>query len=168
MTRQRYVHLRVSGLTVLCVGARGGGEVRAFRLLGSFAVGTDIFPTDGGELVLKGSAHSLQFANASADVIFSNVLDHTPDLSAFVSEAARVLKPGGRLITEVYLQMISHDEWAVRDTGMQEFYSTMHAAMRATGVMSLASRCDSPGRAAWERNMMARVQQPDEVIWRKT
>ena len=104
------------GRNVLCVGARAGGEVRAFRSLGAFAVGIDLYPAERGNatLVLRGSAHALQFADASVDVLFTNVMDHIPDLSAFTAEVARVLKPNGILLAEVLGQTRLQDEWAFR------------------------------------------------------
>merc|ERR1712157_41357 len=65
-----YHSMDVHGRSVLCIGARAGGEVRAFRSMGAFAVGIDLYPASGTNLVLPGNAHSLQFADSCVDVIY--------------------------------------------------------------------------------------------------
>ena len=60
---ERLVHHALRGKSALCVGARAGGEVRAFRASGAFAVGIDLYPAEvgnGSTLVLRGNAASLQ------------------------------------------------------------------------------------------------------------
>jgi SAM-dependent methyltransferase len=74
-----------------------GGEV-----IGSEYLGHDV---PGGS-VINGVRHedalALSFADASVDVIVSqDVLEHVPDIDAAVAEAARVLRPGGRLFLSV-------------------------------------------------------------------
>ena len=177
--RRRYADANLRGLAVLCLGARAGGEVRAFRSLGAFAVGVDPYPADGGDLVLKGSAQKLQFADSSTDVIFTNVVDHMPDLYAFAHEATRVLKPGGRILMEVALQKRHQDEWAVRDTGTQAFYAEWHAALVATTrrvdlISNHSSKMRSAHRYAWdtaEVHASGPRPAPDEgwdyMIWQK-
>lgn len=47
----------------------------------------------------KADAKNLPFANASFDTVYSNtILHHIPDPKPFLSEARRVLKPGGALL----------------------------------------------------------------------
>lgn len=83
------------GQSVLCLGARLGGEVRAFKRLGALAVGVDIEPGEKNPHVLHGDFHELAFPSGSFDRVFTNAIDHAFELDRFVSEAARVLKPGG-------------------------------------------------------------------------
>tara|TARA_B110001452_G_C15138418_1_gene396403 strand:- start:581 stop:808 length:228 start_codon:yes stop_codon:yes gene_type:complete len=64
---------------VLCIGARTGGEVRAFRSLGAFSVGIDLYPVPGTNLVLPGNAMALQFASESVDRLYINVIDTFPN-----------------------------------------------------------------------------------------
>lgn len=88
------------GMSVLCLAARIGTEVRAFTDLGCFAVGIDLNPGEANPYVLPGDFHQLQFADACVDAVFTNSLDHAFDFDRLISEIVRVLKPGGRLIVE--------------------------------------------------------------------
>jgi len=89
------------GAAALCMGARFGTEVRSLIELGCFAVGIDLKPGDGNKYVVTGDFHSLQFADESVDVVFTNSIDHALALEKTVSEIARVLKKGGVLVLEV-------------------------------------------------------------------
>ena len=94
--------LQVSaGMSVLCLGARLGGEVRAFIDRGCFAIGLDLNPGEGNRFVVHGDFHQIQFANDSVDVIFTNSVDHVFDLDKFITEICRVLKPDGLLIMDI-------------------------------------------------------------------
>jgi len=86
---------------VLCLGARLGGEVRAFIELNCFAVGIDLNPGEKNKNVLHGDFHDIQFPNKSIDIIFSNSLDHSFDFEKVLEEIKRVLKDEGFLILEM-------------------------------------------------------------------
>ncbi len=88
------------GAAVLCLGARLGAEVRAFQDCGCFAVGLDLNPGRQNRYVLHGDFHEIQFPRESADIIFSNSLDHVFAVDRFIAEIRRVLKNGGLLILE--------------------------------------------------------------------
>ncbi|HBS28176.1 MAG TPA: hypothetical protein DEB06_01710 [Phycisphaerales bacterium] len=83
------------GHSVLCLGARLGGEVRAFKRLGALAVGLDIEPGEKNPHVLHGDFHDLAFPDACFDRVFTNAIDHAWDPARVIDEGARVLKPGG-------------------------------------------------------------------------
>merc|ERR1712194_70287 len=89
------------GTNVLCVGARLGGEVRAFHRLGALAIGIDFNPGAHNLLVLAGDAHNLQFPDSVFSIVFSNIMDHIMDPRAFFAEAHRVLRPAGTLLLDV-------------------------------------------------------------------
>lgn len=89
------------GMTVLCLGARIGTEVKAFLALNCFAVGIDLNPGENNKYVLHGDFHDIQFPSQSVDVIFTNCLDHIFDFDSFLGEIKRVLKPSGFLILEI-------------------------------------------------------------------
>ena len=98
--RLRTIDVDWSAQSVLCLAARIGTEVRAFRDLGAFAVGIDLNPGPANPLVLHGDFHDLPFADGSVDVVYCNSLDHALDLHRLVSEAHRVLRQGGLFIAE--------------------------------------------------------------------
>lgn len=91
----------LQGRSILCVAARLGGEVRAFRRLGALAIGIDIEPGPENLHVLHGDFHNLQFADSCFDFVFCNAIDHVYDIKAFSSEISRVLKTNGELILEI-------------------------------------------------------------------
>lgn len=97
----RLASYEIKGKTVLCLAARIGQEVKAFRDLGAFAVGIDLNPGPDNLYVHYGDFHDLVFPNHSADIIYTNSLDHTFDFHKLISEITRVLKEDGTLILEI-------------------------------------------------------------------
>jgi len=93
-------NLVAPGMTVLCLAARLGSEVKAFRALGCFAVGIDLNPGAANQYVLFGDFHDLQFPSASTDVVFTNSFDHVLDIERVSREVRRVLKSDGLMIVE--------------------------------------------------------------------
>jgi len=88
------------GMSVLCLAARLGTEVKSFQDLGCFAVGLDINTTRQNKYVLYGDFHEIQFPADSVDVVFTNSLDHVLKIDKVIGEILRVLKPNGLLIIE--------------------------------------------------------------------
>lgn len=88
------------GRRVLCLAARLGTEVRAFRDAGAAAVGIDLNPGRANRDVIPADFHRLPFREASFDAAYSNSLDHALDLPRLSREAARVVRPGGLLLVE--------------------------------------------------------------------
>ncbi|SCG78690.1 class I SAM-dependent methyltransferase [Micromonospora humi] len=103
-----------SGLSVLCLAARLGTEVKAFHDVGAFAVGIDLNPGDENPWVLPGDFHRLVFPDRCVDAAYCNALDHALDLDRTVDEIRRVLKPGGRLVVEAQQGTadVAFDAWA--------------------------------------------------------
>ena len=89
-----------AGSRVICLAARIGSEVKAFKDNGCFAVGIDLNPGEENQHVLHGDFHNLQFPDGSADFIYSNSLDHAFDIERIVNEVTRVLRPGGIFLVE--------------------------------------------------------------------
>ena len=77
--RLRSVPELKAGMSVLCLGARLGTEVKAFHDAGCFAVGLDLNPGPENKLVLHGDFHEVQFPAGSVDVVFTNSFDHVFD-----------------------------------------------------------------------------------------
>jgi SAM-dependent methyltransferase len=99
--RLRHENHIPAGSSVLCLGARIGTEVKAFRDLGHFAVGIDLNPGSANDLVLQGDFHELPFADRSVDVIFTNSLDHAQEPDRLFAETQRALRAEGLFIAEI-------------------------------------------------------------------
>jgi SAM-dependent methyltransferase len=100
--RERLATLEVDwrNLTVLCLAARIGTEVKAFLDLGCRAIGIDLNPGKENPYVVQGDFHNLQFPPGSMDVVYTNSLDHAFDIDRIATEVLRVLKPEGLFIVE--------------------------------------------------------------------
>lgn len=98
---KKFVH-HFEGDAILCLGARLGDEVLAFRNLGfPESVGIDLNPGPDNQYVIKGDFHDIPFENASFQAVFTNSLDHAWDLKVVSKEAGRVLKKDGIFICDV-------------------------------------------------------------------
>ena len=104
---------------VLCVGARLGGEIRAFRAVWPrlLSIGIDFNPGQRNAGVMWGDAHSLSFSNETFGSVYTNVFDHLLMPTRFVDEARRVLAHGGTLFVD--MDQRAPDEWAVRDLRLE-------------------------------------------------
>lgn len=99
----------VEGRDVVEVGCGTGLLLRRFAELSKRAVGVDLSPgmlahaRRRGLEVVEGSAERLPLPTASFDVAVSfKTLPHVPDLRRALGEMARVVRPGGVLIAELY------------------------------------------------------------------
>jgi SAM-dependent methyltransferase len=71
---------------------------------------TGVEPFEGGGATVIADAMDLPFENASFDVVIMDaVLEHIPDVSKAIAEAARVLKPGGTFIGYVAWMECFHE-----------------------------------------------------------
>lgn len=107
---RRWLQLQRGDDVVLEIGA-GNGFLRPVvkaELPDALYVGGDIAPTERTDVVLD--AGMLPIASQSVDVVLAvEVLEHLPDPRALLSEASRVLRPGGRLILTVPFMFGVHD-----------------------------------------------------------
>jgi SAM-dependent methyltransferase len=90
----------LNGKSLICLAARLGGEVRAFKRLGALAIGIDIEPGNYNPDVLFGDFHKLNFPDGVFDIAFTNAIDHVFDLDRFITEVKRILKEDGIFIIE--------------------------------------------------------------------
>lgn len=125
---QRIADLELNRTRVVCVAARRGGEVRAFRSLGAFAWGTDIAPGSENAYVTFGDMHNLEELSASAaDVVYTNSLDHSFDLVRVVKATQRILRPGGLWIVELLNENRAGDFESRRWNSAEEIVSALTA-----------------------------------------
>ena len=88
---------------------------------------------------------SLPLDAASVDVVFSSqVLEHVPDPSRSSPSAARVLRPGGKLLLSTHGIMVYHrdpvDYWRWTGEGLQHIVADAgFEIVRFEGVMGLAA-----------------------------
>ena len=87
--------------SVLCLGARLGEEVRAFRRAGMEALGVDLNPGADNPDCLYADFHHLPFRDDAFDGAYSNVLDHVLDMTRFMEETVRIVRPGGFIFFEL-------------------------------------------------------------------
>lgn len=107
-----YLHLFKPCQNALCLGARTGQEVAAFRGLGIDAIGLDLVACP--PLVLEGDIHNLNYEDESFDIIYTNVYDHALYPDKFCSEMIRVLRPGGFILINLQVQ-VQADKYGVTD-----------------------------------------------------
>lgn len=113
--RSRLVPPAASPDAILLDLACGGGLL-APHLRGYLHVGLDLgeaatqIAREHGVTVLRGDVLALPFRDACADVVVAGeILEHVTDLEAAVTEACRVLKPGGTLVCDTLA-----DTWLCR------------------------------------------------------
>jgi 2-polyprenyl-6-hydroxyphenyl methylase/3-demethylubiquinone-9 3-methyltransferase len=123
-----------NGHTILDIGCGGGFLSNALALNGFKVTGIDLSPMSlqiAADHDLSGNvdyqvadAYHLPFANESFDVITAmDFLEHIEDPSRVISEASRVLRPGGIFIFHTFnrnifswLVIIKFVEWLVKNT----------------------------------------------------
>jgi len=83
-----------SSKKVLCVGARTGQEVEAFKQLGvEDVIGIDIVPSL--PLVKEGDMNCIDFKDNTFDIVYTNSLEYAYDIKNVISEIERVTKIDG-------------------------------------------------------------------------
>ena len=108
------------GGRVLLLGCGDGGERPHLRERGLEAVGLDIRPSSGVDVL--GDAHALPFGSSSFDGVLSmQVLEHLREPWLAVEEVARILRPGGWFVGSVAFLKPYH----------QSYFHRTHDGVRA-------------------------------------
>lgn len=114
---------RRSSVRVLEIGCGTGHWMRRLRESNVVAFGLDLSAGMLGiaratlsGLLIRARADSLPFGTASCDRLFCvNALHHFPDKAAFITEARRVLRSGGGVLTAGLDPHTGQDQWWVYD-----------------------------------------------------
>eukprot|EP00316_Scyphosphaera_apsteinii_P013465 CAMPEP_0119319226 /NCGR_PEP_ID=MMETSP1333-20130426/48837_1 /TAXON_ID=418940 /ORGANISM="Scyphosphaera apsteinii, Strain RCC1455" /LENGTH=206 /DNA_ID=CAMNT_0007325587 /DNA_START=191 /DNA_END=811 /DNA_ORIENTATION=- len=122
------------GETVLCLGARLGGEVRAFKSLGALAIGVDLEPGQDNMDVVVGDFENLAFPEATFTFAYSNALDHLHDLKKLSAELCRVVKPYGFFFAALFSG--KGDRWNGRQGVSADSYDQLIKAMSPMFVLA--------------------------------
>jgi ubiquinone/menaquinone biosynthesis C-methylase UbiE len=149
----------VAGKRVLEIGVGLGTDHTRFARAGADLSGVDL--TDKGvqlvrrRLELEGLSSQLQvadaeklpFVDASFDVVYSwGVLHHTPDTARAVSEAIRVLRPGGRICAMLYARhaWVSYGLWfrngPLSGRPFRSLRDVLHHHMESVGTQGFTKR----------------------------
>ena len=87
----------------MCLAARLGDEVEAFRKLGYFCYGIDLNNGLNNKYVVYGDFNKLTETTSSVDIINTNSLDHLFDLDDVLNEIDRVLIKDGLFVCDLIL-----------------------------------------------------------------
>jgi len=90
--------VQLDSTNVLCLGARYGEEVQAWRLLGFNAIGIDLDPGEDNSFVIPGDFHYIPFKDSIFDIVYTNSIDHCLYFERLIKEMQRVLKNDGIVI----------------------------------------------------------------------
>ncbi len=116
---------------------RRGRVVALDPLCGRYAELIDM-RADADIRYIAGAGERLPFADGAFDVVWSrNVIDHVRDPVAFVAEALRVVRPGGRFL--LTFDLISKPSVYHPHAYIDEAWVRAHAAGRIAGTWRLPS-----------------------------
>ena len=125
-----------AGRNVLCVGARLGAEVKAFKKLGAVAVGINFNPGYRNPHVVFGDAMDIMYPKDGFDFLYINVMDHIAEWPKFLDEVKRVLRPGGYFFND--LDQNPKDAWAVHDNRKER--KKLEGLVKSKGFEELSRR----------------------------
>ena len=147
------------GKTVLEIGVGMGTDHVNFARSGAKLSGIDL-TEHGVDLVRKrlaleglesdlrvGDAENLPYEDGSFDVVYSwGVLHHTPNSARAITEAVRVLKPGGRLCVMLY----ARHSWVTY--GMWLRFALLKGRPTRSLADVLAHHMESPGTKGYTKD----------------
>jgi hypothetical protein len=89
---------------IVCAGARQGTEVEVFHDLGfKNAYGIDLNPGPDNPWVRAGDFMHMENDTSSVDLVYTNCVDHAFNLTDFLAEHRRVIKPSGYVLYDLAL-----------------------------------------------------------------
>lgn len=154
------------GRTVLEIGVGMGADLVRWARAGAEVTGVDLTAravelsrqrlADEGlaGTVSQADAEHLPFADDAFDVVWSwGVLHHTPDADGALLEAARVLKPGGRLAVMVYHRR----SWLAAGAWVR--WGLLRGRPRTT-LSEAVAHVESPGTRAYTRAELVALLSP--------
>jgi len=114
-----------------------GSGAGFLRDMASEVITSEVFPTPGVMLVADG--RRLPFPCAGLDaILMTDVFHHIPDVAAFLAEAARCVRPGGRMVMiEPWLTPWS--QWVYRNLHSEPFEPTAGWEIPSSGPLSGAN-----------------------------
>ena len=99
----------LSGRTVLDFGSGESPYERMARAIGVKLLAADIGPQSPGVIPIDPATGRAALPDQSVDAVLSTqVLEHVPDVQAYLREAFRLLKPGGLLFCSTHGAFILH------------------------------------------------------------
>lgn len=168
-------HVPLEGARVIDIGAGEGELVRWMRQKGADAVGVECGPVmleralaadpDNANSYVDAGAQDLPFEDASADALtFCYSLHHVPvaDMPTAVTEAARVLKPGGVMYViepipagpGFEVARLIDDETVVRGHAQDALTHADDAGLEMISSERFFSEYSYPDFDAWERHVV--------------
>ena len=94
---------------VLCIGARTGQEVEAFKQLGVVdVIGIDL--VENLPLVREGDMNCLDFSDNTFDIVYTNSIEYSSNIENAISEMERVVKIDGHIFIQCRVE--NKDEFA--------------------------------------------------------
>jgi len=92
-------------------------------------------------LIVQADIYQMPFAHESADYLYClGVLQHTPDVERAFKSLPSVLKPGGRLAIDLYLQMTGVLSWILRNTSTWNIIRPMTCRMNPDRLYAFCDR----------------------------
>ena len=145
------------GERVLDLGCGAGRFVAALRDAGAEPVGVEIAAAalerarrnvPGADLRLVEPDGSLPLGHGEVDLVWcSEVLEHVPDTVGFLTEARRVLKPGGRILVTVPDHGVAR-RTAIAIARHERHYDPLGQHLRFYTRRSLADALEATGFAS--------------------
>jgi ubiquinone/menaquinone biosynthesis C-methylase UbiE len=92
-------------------------------------------------LIVQADIYQMPFARESADYLYClGVLQHTPDVEKAFKSLPAVVKPGGRMAIDLYLQMTGVLSWILRNTSTWNVIRPMTCRMNPDRLYAFCER----------------------------